>query len=79
MRTFKGSLREGDYHVGTFITTSSFSNPALESAEKGYIQLINGDRLADIMLQSDLGVVEDGEDMQRTGIFGSCSKSSEMT
>lgn len=61
MRTFKGSLREGDYHVGTFVTTSSFSTPAVESAQKGYIQLINGERLTDIMLESDLGVIQEGE------------------
>jgi restriction system protein len=61
IRTFKGSLREGEYHVGTFITTSSFSNPAVESAEKGYIQLIDGDRLTEVMLESELGVVRDGD------------------
>jgi restriction system protein len=61
MRTFKGSLREGDYHVGTFITTSSFSNPAINSAEQGYIRLIDGERLSDIMLQSGLGVTQEGD------------------
>lgn len=61
MRTFKGSLREGDYHVGTFITTSSFSEPAINSAEQAHIRLIDGPTLADIMLQSELGVVQEDD------------------
>lgn len=59
IRTFKGSLREGDYHIGTFVTTSSFSNPAIKSAEKGHIRLIDGKCLSKIMLHSELGVVQD--------------------
>ena len=61
IRTFKGSLSEGDYHIGTFITTSSFSNPAINSAQQQYIRLIDGQRLGEIMLESELGVVQDAE------------------
>jgi restriction system protein len=66
MRTFKGSLREADYHVGTFVTTSSFSTPAVKSAEKGYVQLIDGDRLTDIMVRSELGVSREAENEYAT-------------
>lgn len=61
MRTFKGSLDEGDYHTGTFITTSTFSQPAVQSAEKGYIRLIDGHDLSEIMLRSQLGVNKENE------------------
>lgn len=62
MRTFKGSLREGGYHVGTFITTASFSAPAVDSARQGSIRLLDGPDLADLMVESELGVEEtDGE------------------
>lgn len=61
MRTFKGSLSEGDYHVGTFVTTAGFTQPAIDSAEKRYIRLVDGQRLSEIMLRSNLGVVQEGE------------------
>lgn len=61
MRLFKGSLDEGEYHVGTYITTSSFTDPAKQSAKQSYIRLIDGERLARIMLQSQIGINYDGE------------------
>jgi restriction system protein len=66
MRTFKGSLSEGNYHVGTFVTTSSFTSHAVDSAQKRYIRLINGQRLSEIMLQSELGVIQEGENEYTT-------------
>lgn len=61
MRTFKGSLSEGEYHIGTFITTSSFSSPAINSARQQKIRLINGQKLGEIMLESELGVVREAD------------------
>jgi len=61
MRLFKGSLDEGGYDIGSFITTSEYTDPAIKSAEKGRIRIIDGDRLAEIMLQSELGVEVDSD------------------
>lgn len=58
IRTFKGSLSEGNYHVGTFITTSSFTDPAIESAETGHIRLIDGEEITKIMLESQIGIIQ---------------------
>lgn len=62
MRLFKGSLDEGNYHVGTYITTASFSNPAIESANLRYIRTIDGATLSDIMLRSEIGVIGEADD-----------------
>jgi len=58
LRSFKGALTDQDYHIGTVITTSSFTSGAGDSAEKDSIRLIDGDRLVDIMLSSEIGVIE---------------------
>ncbi|QHS16508.1 restriction endonuclease [haloarchaeon 3A1-DGR] len=59
IRGFKGALADQNYHIGTVITTSSFTSGAIDSAERDYIRLIDGDRLAGIMVDSGIGVVED--------------------
>lgn len=58
IQRFKGALLDQEYHIGTVITTSRFTSGAVESAERSYIRLIDGDRLAEIMLQSEVGVVD---------------------
>ena len=58
MQEFKGALSDNEYRIGTFITTSDFTGPAVESAEKDRIRTINGTRLAEIMTASELGVVQ---------------------
>jgi restriction system protein len=64
IRRFKGSLGEQEYSVGTFITSSSFTKPARQSANKGYIRTIDGEKLAEIMVQSQLGVVKEGDEYE---------------
>ncbi|WP_096389655.1 restriction endonuclease [Halopenitus persicus] len=58
IRGFKGALSDQNYHIGTVITTSSFTSGAVDSAERDYIRLIDGDHLAGIMVSSEIGVVE---------------------
>lgn len=59
LRGFKGALSDQQYHIGTVITTSSFTSGAVESAERDFIRLVDGDRLTGIMVDSEIGVVED--------------------
>lgn len=58
LRSFKGALQDAAYHVGTVITTSSFTSGAVESAQWDGIRLIDGERLTEIMLGSEIGVRE---------------------
>jgi restriction system protein len=58
-------LTDQEYHIGTVITTSSFTNGAGESAEKDSIRLIDGDRLVDIMLSSEIGAIELDENVYK--------------
>jgi len=62
LRSFKGALTDQDYHIGTVITTSSFTNGARESAEIDSIRLIDGERLVGIMLSSEIGLLEVGDE-----------------
>ena len=59
LRSFKGALRDQDYHIGTVITTSTYTSGAVESAERDYIRLIDGDRLTAIMVDGTIGVATD--------------------
>lgn len=56
LRSFKGALSDQAYHIGTVITTSAFTTGAVESAERDYIRLINGDQLATVMVEGGIGV-----------------------
>lgn len=56
IQRFKGALFDIDYQIGTYITSSGYTDPAIESAEHSYIRLIDGERLAEIMLESEIGV-----------------------
>jgi len=58
LRSFKGALTDQNYHIGTVITTSSFTDGAKASAKKDSIRLIDGDRLLDIMMGSEIGILE---------------------
>lgn len=58
VRSFKGALTDGNYHLGTIVTTSSFTSGAEESAELDHVRLIDGEQLAEIMVDSEIGVVE---------------------
>ncbi|URI07045.1 restriction endonuclease [Aquincola tertiaricarbonis] len=59
IRDFKGALDANGAHKGVFITTSSFTPAAVSAAKnsRSYrIVLIDGARLAELMIQHDLGV-----------------------
>ncbi|AEN06797.1 restriction endonuclease [Halolamina sp.] len=51
-----GALLEGGYHVGTLVTTASFTKPATDAAESLPIRLVDGEALATTMVQEQLGV-----------------------
>lgn len=57
-----GALVDNDYHLGTFVTTSSYTRPAVETAERLPVELVTGDELAEAMISSGIGVrCADGE------------------
>ena len=51
-----GAARRASADRTLFITTSSFTPPAKENAKEQNVDLINGDDLAELMLQHKLGV-----------------------
>jgi restriction system protein len=53
-----GALAGQQTHKGIFITTSDFADTAIEYAKKvsQKVILIDGDRLADLMIQHNIGV-----------------------
>jgi restriction system protein len=61
VRAFSGSLDAERSEKGIFITTSRFTKPAREFATKSQknIRLIDGAELADLMIDSGVGVVPD--------------------
>ena len=58
IQQFAGSMQERRADEGVFVTTSTFTKAALESANKlrARIALIDGDRLAEIMFDLGVGV-----------------------
>lgn len=56
IQQFKGALADQVAKKGVFITTSSFSKEAHESAKKLGIVLIDGDKLTSLMIEFGLGV-----------------------
>lgn len=60
IRSFKGALSDQGYHIGTVITTSSFTSGAVESASRDEIRLVDGSTLAAILVDESVGVVERG-------------------
>ena len=59
---FAGALMENDYALGTFVTTSSYTGPARETAERLPVKLVSGEDLTASMLDAEIGVqVIDGE------------------
>jgi restriction system protein len=58
IQSFVGALAGQQAHKGIFITTSDFADTAIAYAKKvtQKVILIDGDRLADLMIQHDIGV-----------------------
>ena len=61
IQQFRGALAQGDHQAGTYITSSSFTGPAVDAAEELQICLVDGDTLASIMVEDTIGIVESGE------------------
>lgn len=57
IRNFIGAM-DGDVSKGIFVTTSGFDNSAIEKAKNSIskIILIDGDRLADLMIEHNIGI-----------------------
>jgi len=58
LQSFVGALNGKHAHKGIFITTSDFANtaaPYVKTVQQKVI-LIDGNRLADLMIQHDIGV-----------------------
>ena len=56
IQQFKGALADQVAKKGVFITTSTFSKEAKESAAKSGIVLMDGDKLTALMIEFGLGV-----------------------
>ncbi len=60
VQRFSGALTQGDYQTGTYITSSSFTQPAVSAAEELRIHPVDGEALASTMVENEIGVVETG-------------------
>jgi restriction system protein len=60
IQAFSGALDQAKASKGVFITTSQFSDQAKKSAEQigKRIVLVDGDRLAELMIEHGIGVTE---------------------
>jgi restriction system protein len=56
IREFMGALQDHEAHKGVFITTSDFSTEATELAKRRRIVLLDGERLAHLMIDAGVGV-----------------------
>ena len=65
IQKFAGALDVDGASFGTFITTSEFSKPArldVEKTDEFSIKLISGPRFAEILVDNELGVVQQSEE-----------------
>jgi restriction system protein len=56
VREFVGALQDAGASKGVFITTSRFSDEALALADRRRIVLIAGRKLAELMIEAEVGV-----------------------
>jgi restriction system protein len=58
IRAFSGSLGAAKANKGVFVTTSYFTKPAYQFAEKhpSKMVLVDGDELTDLMIRHNVGV-----------------------
>ena len=63
VRDFIGALDGLGADKGVFITTSNFARPAMEAADRSskHIRLIDGEELTRLLVEYNVGVVQDGE------------------
>jgi restriction system protein len=65
IQQFAGALEVDGCHYGTFVTTSDFTKPArtdVDETDPFSIRLISGDRLAEIMLKHEIGVISQSKE-----------------
>jgi restriction system protein len=58
IQRFHGALSQGNHQIGTYITSSSFTGPAVETAEELQICLVDGDMLSTLMVDNEIGVTQ---------------------
>jgi restriction system protein len=58
VRDFSGALALANHQTGTYITSSSFTQPAVQTAEELQINLVDGSILVSTMLENEIGVEE---------------------
>lgn len=65
IQTFVGSLNTNDCDVGCFITSSTYSEGAIERAEESNIPLtlVDGDDILGIMLEHEVGITQPDPDI----------------
>ena len=56
IRGLHGALAQANHQIGTCITSSSFSGPAVSAAEELQICLVDGDQLVGLMVENEIGV-----------------------
>lgn len=56
IRNFSGAMRKAQINKGIFITTSDYKREAIEEAKGQNIILINGEELANYMINNNIGV-----------------------
>lgn len=64
-----GALAENSYDLGTFVTTSSYTGPAKETATGLPIKLISGSDLTESMVRTGIGVTEVGGEYELDATF----------
>lgn len=58
VQRFSGALNQANHQIGTYITSSSFTQPAKRTAEDLQIHLMDGNNLARTMIDYEIGVEE---------------------
>lgn len=61
VQRFRGALARGNHQIGTYVTSSRFTGPAVDEAEDAQLCLVDGDDLVSLMVDSGIGV-EQGSD-----------------
>ncbi|MDS0260041.1 restriction endonuclease [Haloarcula sp. S1CR25-12] len=78
VQRFSGALTQANYQTGTYITSSSFTAPAVEAAKDLQIHLVDGERLAMTMVQHRIGVNEIRDGYEVDGEFWEALKEPEQ-
>lgn len=58
IQQFQGALAQANHQIGTYITSSSFTGPAVDAAEELQVCLVDGELLSGVMVENEIGVLE---------------------